>query len=625
MATVTEELLILIKSIGGIGAARDVDQVAAASRRSGAEARAATKEHLGFKSALGSLKGIALQTAGIAGIGGLAVGVGAAVKSAQAFQVQNARLGVAIKNNVRFPARDATEQLDKFAESLAMKGGFAPTDALQSMARLLGVTRDVGRTQRDLSLASNIARGTHVDLGRATRAVMMVEAGRTTGLARMGIFLKQSKAAEDALTASKGKHTAAEKEAAKAQDQTATRISGMTQLWQKFGGQTAAYSKTASGSISNLRNTVEILGQKLGSKLLPIITTVVQALSQFVSQMMEGRGVGGQVVDIVGRLVGVFKDLYTWLKPLWPVLAGIVVVWAAWNVQLAITATFAWIVGFYKDLTIALEALKLGQAGVAAAQLGLNVAFLASPVFWIVAAIVALVVVFVLLWTHVKGFRDFWKDAWKWIKQAAKDVVDWLTVAWRQMTQWISNAASNASRWITNAFHNVIQWFKSNWPYLLGALTGPFGLAAAWIYKHWSQVKKLPQEIAKAFMDAASAIANAIVWPFKWAFNWVKQHLPTFHTHHIGPIPIPLPSFPGLAGGGVTPYGGAFVVGERGPELVTLPQGASVSSQDDLKQTNQLLRELIAAVQQNSNALIVDGKVLAQSVMRQGLLQSSRS
>ena len=115
------------------------------------------------------------------------------------------------------------------------------------------------------------------------------------------------------------------------------------------------------------------------------------------------------------------------------------------------------------------------------------------------------------------------------------------------------------------------------------------------------------------------------MWPFKWAFHWVSKHLPSFHTHHIGPIPIPLPSFPGLAGGGVTPYGGAFVVGERGPELVTLPQGAGVSSQDDLKQTNMLLRELILAVRQNSQALVVDGKVLAQSVMRQGLIQQSRA
>ena len=625
MATITEELLILIKSVGGLVTAGELDKVTASTAASGRAAKVATSEHLGFKSALGSLKSIAFQVGGLAGIGGLALGVHEAIKNAQEMQVATTQLGQAIKNNVRFPAEDAREEMTKFAESLAVKGGFNPVDAISSMTRLLFVTKDTAKAQKDMSLASDIARGAHVSLQQATRAVSMVEAGRTTGLSRMGIFLEQSHKAQDALTQSSGKHTLAQREAAKAQDENASRVIGLTTLWQKYGHTTDSYSHTAAGAISNLKNTVEILTEQLGSKLLPIVGKVAGGMADFVRQMQDGKGFGGQVVSTVKDLATTVEDVYNWLKPLWPVVAGLAVAWAAWNVALAITAGYAWIVGFIEDLSIALEAVRAGQVGVALAQLGLNAAFLASPWFWVIAAIAALVGAFLLLWDHSKAFRDFWKGVWKAVKAAVKDAVDWIENAWHNTTQWISNAASNTAHWVTNAFHNIISWFKSNWPTLLVILTGPFGLGVKWIIDHWKQIKQLPSEIIKAFKSAADDLVNAITWPFRTAFKWVKAHLPTFHTHHIGPIPIPLPSFPGLAAGGVTPYGGAFVVGERGPELVTLPQGASVSSQDDLKQTNQLLRELIVAVQQNSQVMMVDGKVLAQSVMRQGLLQASRS
>jgi hypothetical protein len=625
MATVTEELLILIKSVGGIVAAGEVDKVSAATARSGRAAKEATKEHYGFKSALGSLKGIAFQAAGLAGIGGLALGAHEAIKNAQEMQVASSNLGQAIKNNVQYPAKDAGDQMKEFAEHLAVTGGFNPVDAISSMTRLLFVTKDVGKAQKDMELASNIARGAHVSLQQATRAVSMVEAGRTTGLSRMGIFLSQVKTAQQDLSAQTGKHTQAQKDLAKQQDQQSTRVQGLTTLWQKYGHTTDAYSKTAAGSISNLRNTVEILTEKLGAKLLPIVTHVAQAVTKFVEQMQSGTGAGGQFVKVLKDIVAFVKDLWKWVKDLWPVLAGLVAVWVAWNVAMKITKTYLMLVAFVKDLTVAFEALKAGQVGVAIAQVGLNAAILTSPIFWIVGTIILLVAAFAILWIKVKGFRDFWKDAWKWIKQAAKDVFDWIVTAANNVAQWVSNAFRNAKKWITGAIHDVIAWLKQNWPIIVGILLGPIAFAVAEIIKHWKQVKKLPGELLKTLKDVGNDIANALIWPFKFAFNWVKKHLPSFHVHHIGPIPIPLPSFPGLASGGVTPYGGAFVVGERGPELVTLPQGASVSSQDDLKQTNALLRELILAVQTNSQALIVDGKVLAQSVMRQGLLQTSRS
>jgi hypothetical protein len=626
VASITEELLILIKSLGGAVAAEDVEKVAGASSKSGKEAKKATEEHKGFGAALSSLKSIAFQTAGLAGIGGIAVGVGEAIKSAQAMQDSTVQLAGAIKNNVRYPARDATQQMKDFADSLSIKGGFAATESVQGMTRLLGVTKSVGGAERDMTLATDVARRTHLGLAQATRAVMMVEAGRTTGLSRMGIFVNQVKTAEDALTAAGGKHTAQQKEAAKIQDQNATRIQGMTALWKTFGGATAGYSRTSAGAINDLRHTVDVFEERLGEKLLPTVTRVTQAFTHFVSQMMAGKGTGGEVVSVAKQLFGALKDVFGVLKDIWPVLAALTAIWGTYTAYTKAAAFATRVMKMlYIQTAVATEEQAAATESATVAQAELNATMALNPIALVIIAIAALVAGLMLLWKHCAAFRDFWKGMWKDVKVAAAAVVDWLVEAWGNTVQWVANAARNAERWIVGAFHDVIKWLQSNWPYVLGVLTGPIGLAVAWIYKHWDTVKQLPSDFLKLLKGIAGPIFDAIKWPFEQAFKWVSHHLPTFHVHHVGPVPIPLPSFPGLAAGGITPYSGAFVVGERGPELVTLPQGANVSSQSDLQETNTLLKQLIVVVQQNTRTLVVDGRVLAQAVNRQALLQQARA
>jgi hypothetical protein len=597
MATITEELIILFRALGTAAATGEIDAVTAATAKSGKAAKKADEEHTGFGKSLKSLKSAAWAAAGTVGIGGLAVGIGESIKAAENMQAVQAQLGIAIRNNVQRPAADATKQMTDFAESLSMRGGFTATDTIQNFSMLLGATKSVTESEKDMTLATEISRQRHMDLSRAVRAVALVEQGRTTGLGRMGIVLPKVTAAQDALKNSHIKATAAQMANAKALDAMASRQQAMQALTKQFGGALTAYSHTAAGSINTLKNSVEVLSVKVGTALLPMVVKLVGWLMDLVKWVQKN----STLVEVLGSvlliLVGTFKAMVIIEK-----------------VSRALQAYSA-----------AQKAAAAATGDTEAATVGLNMAVLTSPWFWAIAAILALVAAFVILWLKCKWFRDFWIGLWKDVVKAVDAAVKWITRAWKDMAKWIGDAAQNVYRWVTGAFHDVLNWVRQNWPYLLGALTGPFSLAIAWIVKHWDTVKKLPGELLKLFKDIGGDLLNAIVWPFKTAFQWVSHHLPSFHVHHIGPIPIPLPSFPGLATGGVTPYGGAFVVGERGPELVTLPQGANVSSQDDLKQTNTLLRELIRAVQQNSNVLTVDGRVLAQAVNRQGLLQQARS
>jgi len=57
---------------------------------------------------------------------------------------------------------------------------------------------------------------------------------------------------------------------------------------------------------------------------------------------------------------------------------------------------------------------------------GMNLAFLTSPITWIILAVVALVAVIVLIATKTDWFQKAWKAAWGWIKSAAGAAWDWI-------------------------------------------------------------------------------------------------------------------------------------------------------------------------------------------------------
>jgi hypothetical protein len=118
-------------------------------------------------------------------------------------------------------------------------------------------------------------------------------------------------------------------------------------------------------------------------------------------------------------------------------------------------------------------AVSAATKAAALAQWALNVAMTANPIGIVVVAIGALVAALVLLFRNNETVRKAFTAAWQAIKNAAA-------------------AAFN--------------WVKSNWPLLLGILTGPIGLAVAAIVKNWDKIKA-----------GAVAVWNGVVSFFKSA------------------------------------------------------------------------------------------------------------
>jgi phage-related protein len=125
-----------------------------------------------------------------------------------------------------------------------------------------------------------------------------------------------------------------------------------------------------------------------------------------------------------------------------------------------------------------------------------------APLLLIVAGIAAIGVAVYLLVTH-------WSEVWGTIKDVAM-------AAWDGI-----NAAAEA----------VFNWFKTNWPLLLGIITGPFGLAVEQIVTHWGDITKGAKEAVDAVTGFFKGVGEKISAPFaaitaaaEATFNWIADH-----------------------------------------------------------------------------------------------------
>ena len=114
----------------------------------------------------------------------------------------------------------------------------------------------------------------------------------------------------------------------------------------------------------------------------------------------------------------------------------------------------------------------------------------------------------------------------------------------------------------------IFDLFKKNWPYLLGIIGGPFVLAGVVIYKHFDLIKKWAREAVDAIKSVFDGLVSYIEKiPHK--IGKVFNKIPGFKqaSHALGWVGSK------LAGGGLVTRAGGFMVGERGPEIVSLPTG----------------------------------------------------
>ncbi len=123
-----------------------------------------------------------------------------------------------------------------------------------------------------------------------------------------------------------------------------------------------------------------------------------------------------------------------------PIIMGVVAAYVAYNAVALITNGILAVQAFAAQVAAAAEMMQAGATFAAtAAQYGLNAALWACPLTWIIALIIALIVVFVIFTEQITG------------------AIWWLGALFKNIGLWIANVALG----VWNTIKNVGLWFQN--------------------------------------------------------------------------------------------------------------------------------------------------------------------
>ena len=287
---------------------------------------------------------------------------------------------------------------------------------------------------------------------------------------------------------------------------SATGLMGdMTNLANKAWSENSALTKEAQTRYNTMASKIEIAKNKLTDVAITVGNSLMPVLDKMLAKMdeIDWDAVAQKIVNAVNWVIENFDKIKVALGVLATAFATFKIASFISTVGGAIKEikTLWDVMGMTGKITKFLGVLKglpAVQGLVTAAQSLMNITFLGCPVVWIVAAIAAIVAIFVVLWNKCEGFRNFWIGLWDGIKNAAVAVGNWLKNFFTVT--------------IPNAFNAVIDFIKSNWQGLLLLIVNPFAGAFKLLYDNCEGFRNI--------------VNNVITW-IKNAFNsvisWFQQ------------------------------------------------------------------------------------------------------
>ena len=259
--------------------------------------------------------------------------------------------------------------------------------------------------------------------------------------------------------------------------------------------------------------------------------------------------VGGKVLPLLSSLVNWLANVGQWWQKN-----------AEWLNPLAIgLGTFA---GVVATVILVQKAWIASTAAVKAAWLALNSSFVMSPIGLVIAAIIALVAVFIYLWVKCRWFRDFWIEWGNGLKGAALAIAHWFAGPFAQFFVRAWNAIKHG----TGA---AVDWIKSKWAIFVAGLSlikskvgSIFGAIAGFVSGAFSRATG----IVRGSINSVVGVVNGAISGLNYMSS-IANKIPGVNIPHI-------PSLPRLAQGGIvspTAGGRPVVMGDGREVEIGLP------------------------------------------------------
>lgn len=225
-------------------------------------------------------------------------------------------------------------------------------------------------------------------------------------------------------------------------------MSDMTKLANSEWNKNTALSDEANKRYATMASKIQILKNKLtdaaitiGNKLMPFVDKLISAISS-----VDWEGVATKIANGLQWIC----DHSTTILAILGAIAG---AWAGIKIAGIIKGIIT-VVKVIKSLSSVFGIMKVVMMA------------LGGPVTLIIAAIGALVGVFVVLWNKCEGFRNFFKGLWEGLKNIVSTAVNFIVKFFTQtipnaistMVNWFAQLPSRIWTWLTNTVTKVGQW-----------------------------------------------------------------------------------------------------------------------------------------------------------------------
>jgi hypothetical protein len=643
--------------------------------------RAFSRLGVGSRGLTGSL-GVLTRGAGgaVVGLGSL-IAVGAGIKTAFSEATEAAKVGAqtnAVLKSTGSVAGVSAAHVGALAQSISNYAGI-DDEAIQSGENLLltftNIRNGVGKNNKIFDQATSIVTDMSVALGQDMKS-SAIQVGKAlndpvkgiTALQRVGVSF-----------------TADQKKQITALAESGHRMEAQKLILRELNKEFAGSAKAQAQPLDKVKVALGNVAEAAGGLLLPVMNKLATPTANFINGITQGTGAGGRFAArvrslardlgdlarkgwaVATRAAAGFMDMIRPATPflknvLLPVLKGIAVgalglLIGAFKAAVPLLRLFFQGLGAigrllkpYKSQIVAItvatiamvaafKAVRVGQAAFLAVGLGISAVRNACILTRIQLA--ALKVQEIAVAVASKAMA-----AAQWLVNAALSAnpIGAVVVALAALSAGLVTAYHRV-RWFHNAVDSAFGFIKSHWPLLVGIMTGPIGLAVAGMTKALGRivafVKRIPSAFGAAGRSAGGAIVRGIVAGITAApraiLDAIQSIIPDKLRGVIGGIVGGVGDvagdvtgaigglFGGHARGGVVgPIERLSLVGEQGPELVSLPSGTRVTPAPE---TRGLLRQALQTAASASGAVAggmhltlevpvsLDGKVIARNTL----------
>jgi hypothetical protein len=220
--------------------------------------------------------------------------------------IEDQKAQQALARTIRQTTKATDAQIAANEEWISTQGelfGVTDDELRPALAKLVRVTKDVGKAQMVARLAMDVAAGTGKDLNDVTDAFTKALGGNMKSLRALApevaALIKRGASAEEVFAA----------------------------LNTTFGGQAAEQANTAAGRFERLKIRLDELKESLGARLLPILENkVLPALEKFAAWAEKNPRLILAVAAAIGVLAAgiIALNIAMWANPYLLVIAGLV-------------------------------------------------------------------------------------------------------------------------------------------------------------------------------------------------------------------------------------------------------------------------------------------------------------